>query len=223
LRSSAGSDLERIRQLLLAVLLIGSESELPIVLRNIAQAAIEVIDARSGGLSLVAGEGEAQVMSVGLPSDQIDAIADQPPGRGVLGTQSYLVVPVRGPEGLLGHLYLAEPRGATEFSDHDAGVAEGFAVAAAIAIEYAELRLRLLDLTLVEDRERVAVDLHDTVTQRLFAISLSLQGTVKAIASPEAARRVATAVEDLDQTIQQVRATIFTAYVPPLSGRSDHL
>jgi signal transduction histidine kinase len=67
---------------------------------------------------------------------------------------------------------------------------------------------------LIEDRERIAVDLHDTVIQRLFAIGLSLQGTVKAISQPETAKRVATAVDDLDETIRQVRATMFTPQPP---------
>jgi signal transduction histidine kinase len=203
---------ERIGSILEAVVVIGSESQLPVVLRDITQAAVDVLGVGSGALRLLADEGKrgSEMLTVGLPADQFDFIAGQPAGRGILGTRSYLAVPIQGAERLLGHLYLVERREATEFSDDDASLACGFAAAAALAIDHANLGRRVHALTLIEDRERIAVDLHDTVTQRLFAVSLSLQGTVKAIASPEAAQRVATAVDDLDQTIQQVRAAIFT-------------
>ncbi len=75
------------------------------------------------------------------------------------------------------------------------------------------------DLTLIEDRERIAADLHDTVIQRLFATGLALQGTVRAISTPEAAIRVEEAVGDLDETIRQIRSTIFALQAPRLPGR----
>jgi signal transduction histidine kinase len=225
LSPSGGHDRVQIRQLLQALLLIGSESELPLVLRDITQAAVEVIDARSGAIVLLPdeGNGEAEITSVGLSLDQIDSIAGQPEGRGVLDTRFYLAVTIRGRDRLLGHLYLVEGQEGTEFSEEDADLAQGFATAAAIAIDHADLRLRVRDLAIVEDRERIAVDLHDTVTQRLFAISLSLQSTVKTIAPPEVAQRVSTAVDDLDQTVRQVRAIIFSPDAPKLVEGSHQL
>ena len=56
----------------------------------------------------------------------------------------------------------------------DEGLAVALAGAAGIAIENARLNARIRDLTLIEDRERIAADLHDTVIQRLFATGLGL-------------------------------------------------
>ena len=88
---------------------------------------------------------------------------------------------------LFGNLYLTEKEDAEEFSVEDEDLAVALAGAAGIAIENARVR----DLTLIEDRERIAADLHDTVIPRLFATGLALQGTVRAISTPEAAIRVA--------------------------------
>jgi 3-hydroxybutyryl-CoA dehydrogenase len=72
------------------------------------------------------------------------------------------------------------------------------AAAAGVAIENARLHTRVRELALVEDRERIARDLHDTVIQRLFATGLSLQGTTKLVSEAEGVRRIEAAVEDLD-------------------------
>jgi signal transduction histidine kinase len=67
------------------------------------------------------------------------------------------------------------------------------------------------DLALIEDRERIARELHDTVIQRLFAVGLSLQGTVRLVRSDpdEAVARIGTAVDDLDVTVKHIRSAIF--------------
>ena len=64
-------------------------------------------------------------------------------------------------------------------------------------------------LAVFEDRDRIARDLHDLVIQRLYAIGLSLQGARRLIVRPAVGRRVAVAVDDLDATIRDIRATIF--------------
>jgi len=81
--------------------------------------------------------------------------------------------------------------------------------AAAVAIENARLHARLSELVVLEDRERIAKDLHDTVIQRLFATGLSLQGTARLAATPEVATRIQDAVEDLDITVKHIRTVIF--------------
>jgi len=62
---------------------------------------------------------------------------------------------------------------------------------------------------LLEDRERIAMDLHDTVIQHIFATGMSLQATVRMTDQPEVARRIQASVEDLDATIRQIRSSIF--------------
>ncbi len=64
-------------------------------------------------------------------------------------------------------------------------------------------------MTLLEDRDRIARDLHDLAIQRLFATGMTLQSAGRLIDSPAAADRVARAVADLDETIKIIRSTIF--------------
>ena len=96
------------------------------------------------------------------------------------------------------------------FSDVDEELVVGLAGAAGVAIENARLLARVHELALVEDRERIARDLHDTVIQRLFATGMSLQSTVRLV-SPDrtAADRIEQAVDDLDLTIKEIRTAIF--------------
>ncbi|MGH3267006.1 MAG: sensor histidine kinase, partial [Trebonia sp.] len=61
----------------------------------------------------------------------------------------------------------------------------------------------------LEDRDRIARDLHDLVIQRLYATGISLQGTMPMIVKPEVADRVDGAVDAMDETIKEIRGTIF--------------
>ena len=84
-----------------------------------------------------------------------------------------------------------------------------FATQAAIALELAEHRQQAERVAVFEDRDRIARDLHDLVIQRLYATGMSLQGTVSLIAAPDAADRVSRAVDALDETIVEIRSSIF--------------
>jgi signal transduction histidine kinase len=100
------------------------------------------------------------------------------------------------------------------------------AAAAGAAIDNARLHARLQELAVLEDRDRIAMDLHDTVIQQLFAIGLGLQGTARMIHEPEAAQRLQVAVDDLDETIKQIRSTIFalgTRVTTPTTGTRDQV
>ncbi len=87
----------------------------------------------------------------------------------------------------------------------------GLAAAAGIAIENVRLHARVQEFALVEDRERIARDLHDTVIQRLFATGLSLHATARLVrADARAAEaRIEAAVDDLDLTVKHIRSAIF--------------
>jgi signal transduction histidine kinase len=60
-----------------------------------------------------------------------------------------------------------------------------------------------------EDRDRIARDLHDLVIQRLYATGMSLEGTMPMITRPEVASRITNAVDAMDETIKEIRSTIF--------------
>jgi signal transduction histidine kinase len=84
-----------------------------------------------------------------------------------------------------------------------------FASQAGIALELAEHRRQAERVAVFEDRDRIARDLHDLVIQRLYATGMSLQGAVSLIGSPEVAHRVNVAVDALDETIREIRSSIF--------------
>jgi signal transduction histidine kinase len=84
-----------------------------------------------------------------------------------------------------------------------------FAGQAAIALELAARRAESEQLSLFEDRDRIARDLHDLVIQRLYATGMSLQGTLPMVARPEVAERLRSAVDAMDDTIKDIRSTIF--------------
>jgi signal transduction histidine kinase len=84
-----------------------------------------------------------------------------------------------------------------------------FAGQAAVVLELADARREAERYGLIDDRARIARDLHDVVIQRLFAAAMTLTGVGRLIDHPEAAKRVQTAVDDLDDTIRQIRSTIF--------------
>jgi len=96
-----------------------------------------------------------------------------------------------------------------------------FATQAAIALELAEHRKQAEQVAVFEDRDRIARDLHDLVIQRLYATGMSLQGALSTIASGDAADRVSRAVDSLDETIKEIRSSIFalqSRHEPSLPG-----
>jgi signal transduction histidine kinase len=99
---------------------------------------------------------------------------------------------------------------------------ELFAAQAAVALELAERRRQAERFALVEDRDRIARDLHDLVIQRLFATGMLLQGAVRMTeTSPaEAAKRIDRAVDELDGTIRELRSTIYGLQAPAESRPS---
>jgi signal transduction histidine kinase len=182
----------------------------------------------------------SQFITVGVDEEARARIGDLPEGHGILGLlivdakplrlpdlrehpesygfppnhppmRSFLGVPIRVRDEVFGNLYLTDKQGADEFTSVDEELVVGLASAAGVAIENARLHTRLQELGVLEDRERIARDLHDTVIQRLFATGLSLQGSVRLIRTdPEAAAiRIETAVDDLDLTVKHIRSAIF--------------
>jgi len=85
----------------------------------------------------------------------------------------------------------------------------GFAEQLALSLDVAEAQSDRARLAVLEERERIARDLHDMVIQRLFAIGLDVQGAAQDAVRPDVTARLESAVDDLDETIKDVRTTIF--------------
>jgi nitrate/nitrite-specific signal transduction histidine kinase len=179
-----------------------------------------------------------QFVTTGIDDETHRAIGDLPRGHGILGLlivepkpirlpdlrehpnsygfppnhppmRSFLGVPIVVRHEVFGNLYLTDKQNAEVFTDIDEELIVALAGAAAVAIENARLHARLAELVLLEDRERIAKDLHDTVIQRLFATGLSLQGTARLTQPADMAARIQDAVEDLDLTVKHIRTVIF--------------
>ena len=180
----------------------------------------------------------SEFLTVGLEADEEERIGARPTGRGVLGLlitdpqtvrladlgshpdsfgfppnhppmTSFLGVPLKVRGEVYGNLYLTDKIGWSEFTSDDESLVAALALAAGIAIENARLHQRVQEVAVYEDRDRLARDLHDTVIQRLFAVGLSLQSISGAVAAEGLSDRLKTAISDLDDTIRQVRSTIY--------------
>ncbi|MDT0449563.1 sensor histidine kinase [Streptomyces hesseae] len=108
-----------------------------------------------------------------------------------------------------GVLLLARAVGRPPFTEDEIRPLEVFAGQAALALELADRRRDAEQLALLEDRDRIARDLHDLAIQRLFATGMTLQSAARLIDHSAAAERVTRAVGDLDDTIKIIRSTIF--------------
>jgi signal transduction histidine kinase len=120
-----------------------------------------------------------------------------------------LAVPLGAVDRVSGVLLALRTKGAAQFAQEQVPLLASFADQTALALELADKQRTQRQLDLLADRDRIANDLHDHVIQRLFATGMSLQGGVRRITDPEARRRVVTAVEQLDQTVQEIRTSIF--------------
>jgi signal transduction histidine kinase len=240
-----------LQPLLDAVVTVGSELSLPVVLHRIVETATELVDATYGALGVLDETGGrlAEFLTVGIDELSANRIGPLPEGHGVLGLlivdpvplrlddltshpdsfgfppghpvmRTFLGVPVRVRGEVFGNLYLTDKRGGGPFTEADEELVVGLAAAAGVAIENARLHAKLTELLVLEDRERIARDLHDTVIQRIFATGLSLQSVAARCTDPLLAERLQASVDDLDDTVRHIRTTIFELQRQRLPGRS---
>jgi two-component system, NarL family, sensor histidine kinase DevS len=101
------------------------------------------------------------------------------------------------------------------FDDAMSRLLEPFAAQAAVALELAHRRADTERLTLLEDRDRIAKDLHDTVIQRLSATAMTLMSAIEVTDGHAVACRIRRSVDVLDDTIRRIRSTIFALRVEP--------
>lgn len=191
----------------------------------------------------------AEFLTTGVSHAAAALIGDRPTGKGILGTLivdprpirvadltehpdsfgfppehppmgSFLGVPIHARSHVFGNLYLCEKVGGGEFTSRDEALIVALATTAGVAIENARLQDRLGEVRVLEDRERIARDLHDTVIQRMFASGLRLQGLAARETDPEVVNRLQEVIDDLDETVRDIRTTIFELQRPRIPGRS---
>ncbi|TMM39894.1 MAG: GAF domain-containing sensor histidine kinase [Actinobacteria bacterium] len=126
-----------------------------------------------------------------------------------------LVAPLAASGTVAGLLIVAHAAEGPRFDDdQDVSLLSTFAGQAALALERARAQEERELLVVLEDRERIARDLHDVVIQRLFATGLHLQSAANLAGRPEVGTRISNAVDDLDATIRDIRSAIFELRTP---------
>jgi signal transduction histidine kinase len=96
----------------------------------------------------------------------------------------------------------------------DVELVQAFATQAALVLEFTEAQGDTERLAVLEERDRIARDLHDLVIQRLFGLGLGLQGLTGMTAKPQITERLSGFVEEVDHTIREIRRTIFSLQEP---------
>jgi signal transduction histidine kinase len=180
----------------------------------------------------------AEFITVGLDPSVEAAIGNRPKGLGVLGLvitdpqplrvadvgahphrsgfppghppmTSFLGLPIQVRGEVYGNLYLTDKIGWSEFTRDDQALTQALAMAAGIGIENARFHRSVKEAAVRDDRDRLAADLHDRVIQRIFGAGLALQGLAASVREEHTAERLTGVVADLDDTIREIRSTIF--------------
>ena len=186
------------------------------------------------------GEYLAEFITTGLSAEAEARIGHRPRGHGILGIilhegqslrlrdlhkhprsfgfplnhppmTSFLGVPITRKDERLGNLYLTDKRGEAEFTDDDQHLIELLAAHAGVAIENARLYARLQHLSVIEERQRIGMDLHDGIIQSIYAVGLKLELLTAQVVDGEydnAAAQLTSAMEALNATIHDIRAYI---------------
>lgn len=213
--------------------LLDVDSVLELIVAEVRQ----LIGARYAALGIVDAAGVIErFITVGISAQVRERIGAPPRGHGLLGLiiregrsfripdiaahpasygfpanhppmRSFLGVPVTVKGVSVGNLYLTDKIGAGAFSEGDQHLVEMFALHAGIAIENARLHEQVQRLAIVEERERIAQDLHDGIIQSIYAVGLSLEDVPQLIDDDrdEAQAHVDRAIDALHTTIRDIR------------------
>jgi two-component system, NarL family, sensor histidine kinase DevS len=243
---------EEIRALVEASVSLTSELTLDTVLQKVVDVARGQIGAKYAALSVLSGDGGIQrFVTSGITEEERAAIGDIPVGHGLLSVllhagvtlrlddltqdprsvgfppnhppmKSLLGVSVASRGRILGNLYLTEKEGGAGFNDRDEDLLRLLSTQAAVAITNAQLYEKLESLARLEERDRIAMDLHDGTIQSIYAVVLHLEDVFERLpASAELLKpEVEGAMDDLNKVIKDIRSYIFDLR-PQLSHVDD--
>jgi signal transduction histidine kinase len=231
---------ERLIALHKASLELVKDVSLDHLLERIAKVACEQADARYAALGVLDEDGKlVKFISVGMTDNEIKLIAHPPVGKGLIGELmdtevplrvpviqehprssgfpanhpsmvSFLGVPIRAANQQLGQIYLTEKIGASEFTADDEKIIQMLAAYAAAAIQNARLHENTHRLAVLEERERIGMDLHDGIIQAIYGVGLSLESALHSFQDDpqDAKTRVQRSIESLNQAIRDLRGYI---------------
>ncbi|MBP7689259.1 MAG: GAF domain-containing sensor histidine kinase [Thermoflexales bacterium] len=227
----------QLEALLEASMAITAELAIDRVLQRIVDLARTLVGAKYSALGVPNPGGTLdKFVTSGMTPDEVRAAGHAPIGKGLLGVllrepkpirlrrleddprssgvgqqhphmTSFLGVPIIFKGKLLGNLYLTDKIGADEFSDQDEHLITMLAAQAAIAIENANLYKQVQRLAVLEERERIAMDLHDGIIQSIYAVGLTLEyvGLLFDEQPQDARKRLQDAIGGLNDVIRDIR------------------
>jgi signal transduction histidine kinase len=136
--------------------------------------------------------------------------------KGHPNMRSFLGVPISTPEGVIGAFYLTDKVGADEFTEADRELIELLAAHAAIAITNARLYEQSRELSILSERNRLALELHDAVSQKLFSVVLTAEAAATLVGTDaEAAARQLGRLQALaHEALEELRSLIFELRPP---------
>jgi signal transduction histidine kinase len=132
-----------------------------------------------------------------------------------------LGVPLRGSHARPAVAAVARRSGGSPFSPSLAPLVADFADQVTLALDMAAQQRLARRLDVYEDRDRIARDLHDLVIQRVFAAGLALQALLPRVRDTDVQRRVHTVIGQLDDTVRDIRTTIFDLHTTDEQDHSD--
>jgi signal transduction histidine kinase len=227
----------RLAELFEAAAAVAGQADLRALLYTVVGTATELTEAEYGALGIVGSHGMlVEFLTHGMSEDEIAAVGPPPRGVGVLGTitrmsktlrldriadhpdsvgfpdghppmDTFLGVPVRAAGEIFGNLYLTNKAGG--FTEADEALVEALALIGGSAVSRLQLQERLRRVALVEERERIARDVHDEIIQDLFAVGLSLQALSLKTVEGEIRSSLESSVRRLDESIAALRGLIF--------------
>jgi signal transduction histidine kinase len=153
------------------------------------------------------------VLENGEPLVIADLATEQRATHGIREAMAHIgpamVFPLGAPGNVRGVLIVGRESGGQPFDPGSTALVGAFAAQAGVAVELAARRADAERLSVFEDRDRIARDLHDLVIQRLYATGMSLEGTMPLVTRQEVRDRIGNAVDAMDDTIKDIRGTIF--------------
>lgn len=229
--------LDRIAPLISAAAAVVGEADLGELLRRLVAEARGATGARYAALGVLGEHGViSEFIYEGIDEPAARKIGHLPTGRGVLGTvirenttivlerisdhpdsygfppghppmSTFLGVPVAVEDRAFGNLYLTDKKGG--FDDNDVVLIQALSRIAGAAVQTSRLQGRLRSLAVVEERNRIARDLHDSVIQDLFAVGLGLQGLAGRLDTDGDRAVLDEGVDRLDAAVDALRSYIF--------------
>lgn len=229
--------LSRLKEVANAVKVAAEERDLEIMLERIAQVARELVQTKYAALGIPDGEGGLSYFKVaGMTEEEAKHIAHLPKGLGLIGAimrerkvirisriendaraagfpkhhpfmGSFLGAPIIAGNHLYGMLYLSDKEDDSDFDDEDEQLVEMLAGYAALAIASLELSEQQNRVSLLEERERIAMELHDGVIQSLYGIGMQVD-LMRRRETRVSNQDLDRLVDNLNQVIEDIRSFI---------------